>query len=185
MHNTHRLSYMRGSSMIETLVSLLLLSFGALGVAGLQATSKQTSHEAQQRLLASYLTQDVIERMRNNSAALATYAGSALGGGSIGSEPTPNCSSSTPCNAAQLATHDRWVWEQSIDGAAARIGSIKTAGLVAPQGCINHSNGRVQVVIAWNDVDRVADAGAASGGVSTCGSASAYRRQVVISTFIS
>lgn len=176
---------MRGSSMIETLVSLLLLSFGSLGVAGLQATSKQTSHEAQQRLLASYLAQDVIERMRNNPSVLATYAGSAVGGSSISTEPSPNCSTSAPCTAAQLAAHDRWVWEQAIDGAAARIGSMKTAGLVAPKGCISNSNGRVQVVIAWNDVEVVADAGNATGGVSTCGTASGFRRQVVINTFIS
>lgn len=174
----------QGNSMIETLVSLVLLSFGSLGAASLQATSQQSSHEAQQRMLASYLAQDMLERMHNNPTALASYASTAVGGATIASEPSPNCSSSANCTTTQLAAHDRWLWEQAIDGAAITTGSAKNGGLVAAKGCVSNNNGRVQIAIAWNDTETLADGGAASGGASTCGTASAYRRQVVINSFI-
>jgi len=174
----------QGNSMIETLVSLVLLSFGSLGAASLQVTSQQSSHEAQQRMLASYLAQDMLERMRNNPTALTNYASTAVGSNTIATEPTPSCSATASCTTIQLAAHDRWLWEQAIDGVAIKTGSTKNGGLVAAKGCVTNNNGRVQIAIAWNDTETIADAGTASNGVSTCGAASAYRRQVVINSFI-
>lgn len=178
------LAAQRGNSMMEVLVSLVVLSFGSLGVAGLQATSKRANHEAKQQLTATFLANDIIEKMRNNPGALATYAGAAVGGSTISTEPSPNCSSANPCTAAQMAAHDRWLWEQAIDGVAIKQGSAKAGGLVQPKGCISNTNGQVRVVMAWYGAETLSDTGAASGGVSTCGTAGDHRRQIVINTYI-
>lgn len=174
----------QGNSMMEVLVSLVVLSFGSLGVAGLQATSKRANHEAKQQLTATFLANDIIEKMRSNPSVLATYAGSSVGGSTISTEPTPTCSAASPCTAAQLAAHDRWLWEQAIDGAAVKQGTSNAGGLVQPTGCISNVNGQVRVVIAWYGAETLSDTGAATGGVSTCGTAGNHRRQVVINTYV-
>lgn len=177
-------SRQRGNSMMEVLVSLVVLSFGSLGVAGLQATSKRANHEAKQQLTATFLANDIIEKMRNNPAALATYAGAAVGGNTISTEPSPNCTSANPCTATQMAAHDRWLWEQALDGVAIKQGSTKAGGLLQPKGCVSNTNGQVRVVLAWYGAESLSDTGAASGGVSTCGAAGDHRRQIVINTYI-
>ncbi|VAW88328.1 hypothetical protein MNBD_GAMMA16-678 [hydrothermal vent metagenome] len=175
----------RGSSLIESLVSLVVLSFGTIGVAGLQVTSKQANLEAQQQLIATFLANDMVEKMRNNSGVLDTYAGENVGGSSISSQPLPNCSGVNACTAVQLASQDRWLWEQGIDGATIKKGIINTGGLVSPKGCISNNNGQVQIVISWYGKDSLSDVGTGTNGVSDCGTAGDNRRQIVIDTFIS
>lgn len=179
-----RYSSNRGSSMMEILVSIIILSFGSLGVAGLQVTSKRAHHESKQQLTAAFLANDIIEKMRNNTTVLATYASASVGGGSITTEPSPNCSAASPCNAAQLAAHDRWLWEQAIDGSSVKQGASNTAGLVTPKGCISNINGKIQVVIAWLSTTVLSDTGASADGVAGCGTAGSQRRQLAINTFI-
>ncbi len=52
--------------MIEVLVTLLILSFGLLGLAGLQLYSLQTNNSALMRSQATYLVIDMFDRMRLN-----------------------------------------------------------------------------------------------------------------------
>jgi type IV pilus assembly protein PilV len=183
--HTHRsMASQSGSSLLEVLISVVVLSLGSLGVAGLQVTSKHATNDAHQRLLATYLANDIIERMRNNPSALATYAGEAVGGNTIASEPSPDCSTSSQCNAAQLAQHDRWAWEQAIDGVTIQSGSNKAGGVLKPKGCISNNNGNVQVTVSWHGLNVLSDAGGTANGDANCGAVSAHRRQVVIKTFI-
>ena len=56
-----------GATLIEVLTSLLILSFGSLGAAGLQITSKQAAYDAQQMLTASFLSNAIVEKMRNKN----------------------------------------------------------------------------------------------------------------------
>lgn len=170
--------------MMEILVALVIMSLGALGSAGLQLTSRKAGHEAQQHLTATFLLNDIVEKMRNNPGALATYAAADVGGGTISAQPSPNCTSGSACTSTQLAAHDLWQWEQAIDGAAVKYGSDNVGGLVSPTGCITNSSGQVQVVISWYSTTALADTGTEGGGVNTCGTASANRRQIVLNTFI-
>jgi len=174
----------RGSSLIESLVSLVVLSFGTIGVAGLQVTSQQANLEAQQQLIATFLANDMVEKMRNNPSVLDTYAGADVGDSSISSQPLPNCSGVNTCTAIQLANQDRWLWEQAIDGATIKKGIVKVGGLVSPKGCITHNNGQIQLVISWYGKDSLTDIGTGTNGVSACGTAGNNRRQIVINTFI-
>jgi type IV pilus assembly protein PilV len=52
-----------GITLIEVLVTLLLLSVGAMGGALLQMTALQSTHSAHQRTLASVFAVDVAERL--------------------------------------------------------------------------------------------------------------------------
>jgi type IV pilus assembly protein PilV len=62
-----------GYSLVEVLVSIVVLSLGMLGMAGLQATSLRASHSAHYRGQASQLALDMADRMRANLGAARTY----------------------------------------------------------------------------------------------------------------
>lgn len=51
----------RGFSLIEALVALLVLSIGLLGVAGMQLKAMQSTHAGYQRAIASLAAQDAVE----------------------------------------------------------------------------------------------------------------------------
>jgi type IV pilus assembly protein PilV len=73
----------RGTTLVETLVALLVLSIGLLGVAGLQMTSLQNNRGAHLRSQAQVLAYAIADRMRANRAV-------ALAGGyivSLGATP--------------------------------------------------------------------------------------------------
>jgi type IV pilus assembly protein PilV len=59
----------RGISMIEVLVTIVIISFGLLGVAGLLATGLRNNQSSEWRTQASILAYDMAERMRSNRQA--------------------------------------------------------------------------------------------------------------------
>ena len=61
-----RLAGMRGFSMIEVLVSIVVLSFGLLGVAGLQAAALKNNQDARLQSVAISLAREMAEMMRAN-----------------------------------------------------------------------------------------------------------------------
>ncbi len=81
-HSLHRV---RGFTLIEVLVALLVLSIGLLGVAALQLTSLRSNHSSSLRSQATLLAYDIVDRMRaNQTAATAGSYDIALAGTSAG-----------------------------------------------------------------------------------------------------
>lgn len=165
----------RGMSLIEVLISLVILSIGVLAVVALQLIAKRNNMDAGERTVAAQLAYDMLERMRVNStpAALSVYVGNATGGvgrGTMGDEPAATCRAgddnasptTAQCTQAELARHDVWEWEQALDGAAERIGtSTKVGGLTQPTACIEGSatgeSGIYTVTIVWRGKVEIPD----------------------------
>lgn len=59
----------KGATLLEILITILVISFGLLGLAGLQAVSLKNNNTAYYRSQASMMSHDIIERMRVNKAA--------------------------------------------------------------------------------------------------------------------
>ena len=59
----------KGMTLIEVLVTLILVSVGLLGVAALQLASLRNNEESYMRSQASVLAADILDRMRANSIA--------------------------------------------------------------------------------------------------------------------
>lgn len=173
-----------GATLLEVLVALVVLSLGCIVAAGLQATSQKTNHDAQQRLIATFLVNDIIEKMRTNPRGLVNYSHAGLTGNIILNEPIPVCNAANSCDPNELAAHDLWEWEQAISGSAIKVGVGNVGGLIQPTGCININGGLVEVVLSWFGVDALSDTGVISGE-GTCGPAGNNRRQVRVNTFIS
>ena len=65
----HPLRKQRGFSMIEVLVTVLILAIGLLGLAGLQSTALRSNHSALLRSQATVLAYDIADRIRANRTA--------------------------------------------------------------------------------------------------------------------
>lgn len=61
-------------TLIEVLVTLVIISVGLLGVAALQLTTVRNNLDAYTRSQAAMLASDMLDRMRANRAQVATYA---------------------------------------------------------------------------------------------------------------
>lgn len=138
-----------GFSLLEVLISLVVLSVGLLGMAGLMSTTLKTNDSAYMRTQATVEAYNIMDRMRSNTSAVSggNYAiampATPVAGGSLPNTCTGN---SAACTAPQLATYDLAQWEYEL---AQRLpdgrGSITTTPI---------SNGLgtdVVVTVLWND----------------------------------
>ena len=178
-----------GFSLLEVLISMVVLSIGLLGIAGLQATSKRTSYEALQRTTAVMLTRDIIERMRTNPDQIAAYSGTV-----DTTTITHNDCSAATCTPVQLAAYDLFEWQQAILGASELSDTgVNTGGLVSPVGCITVAAActscSVTVAIAWRGMTKLSDpsidtCGNASGNYDDTAGDNVFRRVIAINSFI-
>lgn len=69
MMTANNMHYSNGSSLIEVLITLIIFAVGLLGFAGLQVNALQSTGDSSQRSQAVWITQELAERVRANSAA--------------------------------------------------------------------------------------------------------------------
>lgn len=154
----------RGVTLFEIMISIVVLGFGILALISLQLISKRNVADADARSLAAQASYDMLERMRANRTAIATYLSAAgtgaIGRGQQGAEPSPNCRTAT-CTAAQMASHDAWQLEQTLDGAAEQVAGVATGGLVNATACITGPGGSgvYTVAIVWRSRLPLTDSG--------------------------
>jgi type IV pilus assembly protein PilV len=77
-----------GSSMIEILVTIIILMIGLLGLAGLQGRAMTSQMEAYQRSQALILLKDMADRINANRVNAAAYV-AAVGTGAATPASTP------------------------------------------------------------------------------------------------
>ncbi|MEO7773506.1 MAG: type IV pilus modification protein PilV [Steroidobacteraceae bacterium] len=78
-----------GFTLVETLVALMALSIGLLGIAAMQMTSLRANLGASWRTQANFLAYDIIDRIRANRTNRASYA-TAIGDAAPGGGSTAN-----------------------------------------------------------------------------------------------
>ncbi len=99
----------KGVSLLEVLISVLVLSVGLLGLGGLQLNALKGSNDSHFRTVASFLAADLGDRIRINpeGVALGGYEISATQSTSICNNTAPKlCTGVNACSAAELATFD-------------------------------------------------------------------------------
>lgn len=105
-----------GLLLVEVLVTLMIMSVGLLGLAGLQSTSLKDNLAVAQRSQVTWLVTELVERMRANPDALYAadaYVGSIndcdTAGAVVSACSDRNTSSNASnCSANQIAAFDRW-----------------------------------------------------------------------------
>lgn len=137
----------KGATMLEILVSILVLSLGLLGVAGLQTTGLKSNHSAYLRSQATHIANDIIDRMRTNREGVGLGLYSSVNSSTL--PANPNCiSTAAGCNATQLAQHDIREW--ALSGQAllpSFVGSISVDGL----GTATTRDDVFVIRVQWND----------------------------------
>ena len=177
-------SRVRGATLIEVLITMLVVAVGLLGAAGLQLASTRYQYTSGQRSQALIQADFIIEKMRVNNTNLtaanlliaqATPAGAYLApddyaaAGAIPADPGCGLNGQPLCTPAQAAQRDLREWRQSIardlpEGRGA-IFPVAVAGVTEP-------NAR-QVVVMWREkseaeTNNVANAAAVEEVDATC-----------------
>ena len=98
-----------GFSLVEAMVSLIVISVGMIGIAALYGQGLSAGRTALSRTIAVNLASTMAENIRVNRLGQAAYAGAAAdnncdpaGGGGV------------DCTPAQMAAHDLFLWNADV-----------------------------------------------------------------------
>lgn len=192
--NNHRY---QGFTLIEVLITMIIVAVSLLGLVALQGLSKSSSHEARQRTLAVLSVNDFIDRLRLNKSAWMTQYLSTSGSSkslTVGTSQTqltkPDCIASTgntsaTCSTSQLVANDLYQWQQDMYQATT---SGTSGALISPVGCLSMTRSsstnafNITIVLSWQDKTSAQDASTYTG--QDCGSSGSKRRQYVVRTII-
>lgn len=165
-----------GATMIEVLVSILILTFGLLGMAGLQTRVQVAEFESYQRAQAVLAVAGMTERISGNRGQADKYITSApLGAG----DAQPETCGELP----DIASRDLCEWSRELKGAAESLpASTGARGCItqvqAPQSSDGTCRAAVyQVVVAWQGMVPSA-ASSLTCGAGLFGSDDSYRRAI-------
>ncbi len=104
-----QVSRCRGFTLIEVLISMIILAVGLLGISGLQVTGLRSNASALLRSQATMSASDMADRMRANNI-----------GFTAGNYDQPaatanaNCKTTAGCTPAEMASNDMSIWSTNI-----------------------------------------------------------------------
>jgi type IV pilus assembly protein PilV len=110
---------MRGVSLIEVLVALLIVSFGVLAMAGLLSAATRYGKTSEYRAVGTLLASDIVDRLRANQLAVNVAAGGNVAAYDITGEwqfpaVLPVAAPCVDCTSAQLAAMDKAEWQRAV-----------------------------------------------------------------------
>lgn len=161
MRVTH---HQRGFSLIEVLITMVILAFGLLGMAGMQAKMQSSETDSFQRAQALLLVQDMANRISANRTQVPAYL---TGTGALGTGDSQPAS----CAGLTAVALDLCEWSQELKGASEKSSTASTAAnvgaMVDARGCVNLVAGAVPptytVTVAWQGLTPLAAPGQACG----------------------
>jgi len=141
----------KGFSMIEILVTILILVIGLLGLAGLQVRALTSQMEAYQRSQALILLKDMADRIDNNRINAASYVTTTPLGTNYGA-----CTATGAGPAGDLcAWHNALLGSAEVDSSNNKVGAM-----IGARGCITQtaaaSSGvpaQYVVAVAWQGLN--------------------------------
>jgi type IV pilus assembly protein PilV len=144
-----------GFSLIEVMVALFILAVGILGAGAMQTVGLQVTQGAYYRSQAVILASDIVDRMRANRTALASYKN--LDTSTITPATAPGCwSEAAGCTPAAIATADVSRWTAAVKMLPGGVGKVTS---------VNANNYTVTVSWSekeWTGVGSVRDASSPS-----------------------
>ena len=98
----------RGVSLVESMIALLVISIGLLGIAALQVTSMKQNNSAMQHSQAVWIAINISERIRANFGQFANYADIDT------DKPYSQDCSSGACSMAEMIAFDAADWSTQV-----------------------------------------------------------------------
>lgn len=148
-----------GFTLIEVLVTLLVLALGLLGLANLQAKMHLTEVEAYQRAQATLLLRDIGGRLRaagdTGAANYVTGTSAPLGTGVVDDD----------CTTLTGADQDLCEWSGALKGSAETKAGAQVGALLGGRGCVEQIQasdstagvckaGIYRVTVAWQGLNK-------------------------------
>ncbi len=139
--------------MIEVLITIVILAFGLLGLAGLQSKIHVALVESYQRAQAVLLLTDMTERIKANRNQAASYVTADV----LGTDD----SQPDDCNTTAIGVaRDHCEWSKALKGAAEVKDTANVGAMAGARGCITEvqapnpasgvcTPGIYQVTVAW------------------------------------
>ncbi len=116
-----------GTTLLEVLVTVVILAFGLLGLAGLEMKTRSVEMESYQRSQAMVILNDMVNRVQMARGKAANYvAGGALVGGGA----------KVDCSAMTDSAFDLCEWGNALKGASETLGGSKVGAMIGARGCI-------------------------------------------------
>jgi type IV pilus assembly protein PilV len=173
--NLHALRQ-RGFTLLEVLVSLLILVLGVLGLMGLQAQAQIAMFESYQRGQALILVQDMANRIATNRGTAGCYVVTTdttngtpfLGTGYSG---TPTCTAAVGTAATRaVADADLQAWNNALQGASETASVGQVGAILGARGCVSFdaATNSYRVAVAWQGTAPTV-APTAGDPAATCG----------------
>lgn len=121
---------LRGVTMIEVLVTIVILTFGLLGVVALQARMQVAQSESYQRSQAILLMQDIVDRVNANRSNALNY---------VTATPLGTGNAIQNCTGLAGAALDLCEWNNALLGATESTAGGQSAGaMIGARGCITN-----------------------------------------------
>ena len=120
-----------GFTLLEVLITLIVLAIGMLGLANLQSKIHTTELESYQRAHAVLILQDMVDRITTNRANAATYV-TGTGTGALGTGDSQAAS----CTGSPGVARDKCEWSNSLKGSAEKSGGTSVGAMIGARGCV-------------------------------------------------
>lgn len=153
-HASRESARQAGFSMIEVLMTLVILAFGLLGLAGVNIRANLTEMESYQRAQALLLVQDMTDRLNANRKVATCYSNGAtgvqLGTGST-STNIPACGTGSALQQAQ-AVADLSAWDGMLKGQAENQSGTMRGAMIGSVGCVtldDAANNVYMIAVSW------------------------------------
>lgn len=109
----------RGFTLVEVLISMVILAIGLLGLAAMQGMSLRDNQDAYNYQQATLLAYEMQDRIKGNSGANWIPPVLAFG--------TGDCTQTAPCDIQTMANNDYGYWKRNV---AAMLPAPKTGNIV-------------------------------------------------------
>lgn len=183
MNIAHWMKCQRGTSLIEVLVTVVIIAFGLLGLVGLQSRMQLSEMESYQRAQALVLLSDMANRIAVNRGMADQYETD----GAVGGE------GECPASPATRPEADLMEWCNALKGAAeVTAGGNSVGAMLGGRGCVQRllPDNEYMVTVAWQGLSPISapPAGVACGADEYDGAAgsacTADRCRRVVTTIV-
>jgi type IV pilus assembly protein PilV len=159
----HKISRTGGFTLIEVLVSLVVLSIGLLGTAKLMMVSSRSNDSAYLRSQATELAYEILDSIRANKQQ-AVAGGYATALTAAPANPGFTCIGNVACTPDNLALYDIYQWKLRLN---ATSGLAPAGALPGGQGAVVTTMTGTQtpgvITVSWDDTVAQSTFGAALG----------------------
>jgi len=146
----------RGSTLLEVLVTMVIVAFGLLSLGGLQMRLQLSDMESYQRAQALALLDDMASRIAVNRDRAATYV--------TGADNPLGTGTTCPATSTTVQDTDITQWCTALQGAAERLGNSKTGAAVGARGCVESiGTDQYLVTVTWQGMTPISAPPAAVG----------------------